>query len=410
MRRDEIRSIIKEHGAYNFGVMVESVLKGYKLPNGAVVKKNPTDFNFKTLWEACVGDIGDTLDNAAWRSGLSRMYSEAGGALDITGFPAASEKILSSQIIAGYDSVPMIGDQLVPNVNRPTSLREVIPGATTLDSPKPILAGEEYPTVGFGEKFVTFEEAVYQKKEGYEIQVTEEVVRFDRTNFLLDRARTLGRTISIERERRTIRAIMGLGDDVSTTQQKVYFPAGVDTPLYAATTSNLRTDSSALIGSNSKLADYTDLQEVLTVHATLIKDDRISGNTRPIIWTPRVLLVPISLQLVAGNIFSSQGQIYVTNTGSAPEIRNIAPSPISAMFNNGLPMSYSSPYVDEVSTTHWFLYDPETFVRIEVFPFQTFQSPTGYGWNRDIIFAMRAREWSRVVAKDYRQTIKSNGA
>lgn len=403
MNRDQVRAIVREHGPQGFADMLGRTLKGEKLPNGATLKKSARDFSIREIFEACVGSVHETFDNPAWQ--------REAGALDPTGFPSATEKLLSTVMIEGYEAQAGVADRLVPQTKRPATETERIIGFTTLDTSKPILTGEEYPTVGFGEKYVTFEEAIHQKKEGYEIQVTEEVVRFDQSGMIMDRAMQIGMTLQSERERRTVRAVLGIGADSGTTQNGVYFPSGVDTALYSSGNSNLRTDASALVGANSQLRDYTDLQEALTAHATLVFDDRQVGSQRPIVWNPNTMLVPVSLQVVAGNIFSSVGQVYITNTGSSPEIRNNAPSPINAMFGNGVPSMVSSVYVDEVSTTAWLLYDNQrTFVRIEVFPFQTFRSPVGYGWNRDLLMSMRAREWSRVIARDNRTTQKSNGA
>ncbi|MDP3793933.1 MAG: hypothetical protein Q8R07_04225, partial [Candidatus Uhrbacteria bacterium] len=283
---------------------------------------------------------------------------------------------------------------LVPTSYEPKPLTERVVGFTMPEGPKIVLPGEPYPTIGFGEKYVTFEEAINNKKEGFEIQVTEEAIRLDQTNMILDRAMGAGMTLQTERERRTVRAVLGIALDVGTAQNGVYFPSGTDTALYLASVNNLRTDASPIYNhpgkaADSQLGDYTDLQEVLTTHAQNITDDRQLGGGRPIVWTPDTMLIPVSLATTAGNILQSTGVTYMQNIGTstAPEIRHNSPNPLINVFRGALPTPIASAYVDEVSATVWVLYDKtRTFVRINIFPCQTFRAPMGYGWNRDVPF------------------------
>ena len=410
MNKEEIRSYIKEHGVAGFQAGWAALIEGKKLANGQTIKLNPRRLSFQQMWEGTVGSISETFDNPAW-------HMEA-GALDATGFPSASERLLATVAIEGYANQTGVADMLVPTSYEPKTLTERIVGFTMPEGPKIVLPGEPYPTIGFGEKYVTFEQAIHNKKEGFEIQVTEEAIRLDQTNMILDRAMGAGMTLQTERERRTVRAVLGIGLDTGTVQDNVYFPSGTDTALYLAGSNNLRTNGSPIYNhpgktADSVLGDYTDLQEVLTVHAQNITDDRQLGGGRPIVWTPDTMLIPVSLATTAGNILQSVGVTYMQNIGTstAPEIRHNSPNPLINAFRGALPMPIASAYVDEVSATVWVLYDKtRTFVRINIFPFQTFRAPMGYGWNRDVPFSLRVREWSRVVARDFRTTIRSNGA
>lgn len=411
MNRTEIQSYIREHGVRGFQEGILSLIRGIELPNGAKYKISPHQFSIQEMWFGMVGSIHETFNNA--------LFWEAGpGALDATGFPSATEKLISAITIEAYDNAGVIADELVPISREPKTLTERIVGFTTPEGPKIVLPGEAYPAVGFGEKYVTYEAALHNKKEGSEIAVTEEVVRLDQTNEILDRAAGIGMTLRTERERRTVRAILGIGKDTGTAQDTVYFPSNTDTALYRASENNLRTNGTPIYNhpgktADSKLEDYTDIQEVLTVHAQKITDDRQEGPARPIVWNPDALLVPTSLATTAGNILQSTGIVYMANLGTstAPEIRHNAPNPLLNVFRGQLPVPYVSPYVDEVSSTVWVLYDRRrSFVRIVVFPFQVFRSGPGYGWNRDILVSIRVREWSRVVARDSKLSIRSNGA
>jgi len=409
MRIEEIRKFRDEHGVEGLVDAIGHTLEGVKLPNGAVIKKKETDYSFQALWEALVGPVD-------WVKSPPQHLMESG--LDPTGFPSATEKLLASVMIKGYQTQQAVADRLVPESYTPKTLTERIVGFTADEAPHPIATGEEYPTVGFGEKWANFEEALHNKKEGMEIRITEEVIRFDQTAMILRKAQGLGMGLATERERRTVRACMGIGADTGTTIGGVYFPSGVDTPLYRSGNNNLRTNAAPIYNfpgktADSKLEDYTDFQEIMTIHAQNMKDDRLNSEQRPIAWNPNTILVPVALSVIAANIFAAQGVTWMANTGSTttPEIRANGPNPLSYVFGNGLPSLISSPHVDEVSSTVWCVFDNmRTFLRINIFPFETFRAPTGYGWNRDMVFAMRCREWSRVVCVDDKFAIRSNGA
>lgn len=409
----QLRNLVKEHGAPGVVQVVNDLLEGKKLPNGTTYKIQPRQFSLKTLWEGLVGSISSTLDNPMWREA-------APGALDPTGFPSITEKLISNVTIAAYTNRGGLADQLVPNSTEPRTLTERITGFTMPEGPKIVLPAQPYPAIGFGEKYVTFQQAIDNKKEGMLIAVTEEAIRFDQTGSLLRMAETIGDTLQVERERRTVRAILGIGQDSGTAQDNVFFPSDVDTALYRASTSNLRTNASPIFTSvgqtsSSVLVDWTDFQEVLTVHAQNITDDRQVGTGRPIVWSPDAVLVPVALMATAANIINSTNVTMISfggnTTAQTPEIRANDTNPMRAIFGGSLPQPMASPYVDEVSSTVWVVYDRRrTFLRINIFPFSTYRAPANWGWDRDIVTAVRVREWSRVVALDNKLCIRSNGA
>ncbi len=409
MNRHEIREYIREHGLNGFTEGVEALLAGSTLPNGTQIKMRPEQFSLREMWEALV---------PAGFSGPMMALREA-GSMDATGFPTLTEKLLSAAMIDGYAPRASIADQLVPNSTEPKTLTERIPGITMMEGPKIIPPGGTYPTIGFSDKYVNFEQALFNKKEGYAIEIAEETVRFDQTSMVVSAARDAGMTLRTERERRTVRAVLGIGDDTGTTIGGVYFPSGVDTPLYQATTSNLRTDTTPIYNhpgqtADSKLENYTDLQEVMTVHARNIVDDRLLGSGRPIAWTPDRVVVPVGLASTAANVFQAMGvtMINTFTAGTNNEIRtNVGGNALATLFSGAIPQPYASAYVDEVSGTTWVVYDSQrAFIRVNIFPFATFRSAPGYGEMRDVLFAVRVREWSRIIAKDFRHCLRNSGA
>jgi len=408
MNRHEIKAYIREHGLRGFGEGVDALLRGATLENGAVIRMRPDEFSIRELWEA--------MKPEGFLDGPIKGISES--ALDATGFPTVTEKLLSAAFIEGYQPIAPIADSLVPESIVPKTLTERIYGFTAEEGPKIVLPGEQYPTLGFTDKFATFEQALHNKKEGYAVEVLEETIRLDQTGKILSMARDSGMALQTERERRTVRAVLGIGADSGTTINGVYFPSGTDTALYAASRYNYRTNTTPLYNhpgktADSKLEDYTDFAEVMTTHSTNITDDRSVGTGRPVAWSPDRVLVGTALGPTAANIFQAMGVTFLApfTAGTDAEIRTNAPNPLQTIFNGSMPIPYASPYVDEVSTTMWAVYDSRrSFVRINIFPFATFRSSAGYGEMRDVLFAVRVREWSRVVAKDYRFSMLNTGA
>lgn len=414
MRKEDVRQFIKEHGVVGFVDAYSRFLDGRQLPNGVVQRADPMRQSFTSLWEAMVGPV-DTSES------LFRQIAEA-GALDATGFPTVAEKLISTIFIKGYEERPGVSDILVPETYEPKTLTERIPGFTETNGTKVVLPGEPYPVGTFTDKFAAYESALHNKKEGIMIPLTEEAVRFDQSNMVLRHAQDVGRNIKKERERRTVRAVLGIGLDTGTALNGIYFPGGTDTALYSNGQSNLRTNGTPIYNhplktANSVLEDWTDIQEALTVHAQNITDDRDQGNARPVAWMPDTLLHPVSLTGTVANMFQGTTMTVLTRGATAasdPEMRSTAPNPLITLFNTiggSIPIPVASAYADEVSSTAWVIFDRRSaFVRVQIYPLQVFRSPAGWGWDRDILVAFRAREWSRVVGLDFRQTQRSNGA
>jgi len=414
MRKDEVRQFVKEHGVAGFVEAYGMLLDGRQMPNGSVQRIDPMRQSFTALWEALVGP-SDTSE------ALFMQVREA-GALDATGFPTVAERLISTIMIRGYESRRKIADLLVPETYDPKTLTERIPGFTHMSSPHNVLPGEPYPSATFTDKFAAFEAALHNKKDGIMIPVTEEAVRFDQSGAILRHAQNIGMNIQDDRERRTVRAVLGVGLDTGTAYNGVYFPNGTDTALYRASENNLRTNAAPIVttpgkATSSTFEDFTDIQEVLAVHARNIVDDRDIGDTRPIAWQPNTLLYPVTIAGTVANVFQGTTVQILTRGATAasdPEVRTNAPNPLVALFTalgGTIPVPVTSAYVDEISATAWVLYDRNAaFVRVQIFPVQVFRSPAGWGWDRDILVAFRAREWSRIVCLDHKMTLRSDGA
>lgn len=395
IRRDWIREAVEEHGPVGYLQLQESLLNGVNPVDGSKIKPVPaSDFSIRALWEGLVGPVEDTLQFVQNHMGYVEMPVME--AVTSSAFPSAVGQLISRSVIDGYaDEAGFIGDQLVSTMD--SRLRgERIVGFTSLQGPKPVQEGMTYEESSFTEKYVTSRET----KRGRLLSVTEEAVYFDQTGQILNRAMQLGFMSRQERERRIIRAVID-----ADSGEAVYQPSGAAEQLYSAGNNNLLSTATPLV-------DWTDIQEVLTFHATNITDDRQADDgipAQPLVWMPRILLTATELAGVAARIVSAveDRQNNMITGGMA---RQIVPG-IRAL---------SSPFIDNATDgdqwddgSDWFLGDfQRQFKYKQIWPLQTLRAPAQNDeqFERDIVARFKVREYGDVVAVDERWVIKVNAA
>ena len=301
-------------------------------------------------------------------------------------------------VIEGYeDDSGFIGDQLVSTM--PSKLRgERIVGFTALQSPKEVVEGESYEDSTFGDKYVGSRET----KRGRLLSVTEEAVFFDQTGQVLERARQLGYYARQERERRIIRAVID-----ADSGEAVYAPSGTAEQLYSPGNNNLDMTTGALV-------DWTDIQAVLTFHATNVVDDRETddaGAALSIVWTPKILFTGIEL---AGNAARIISATEVTREAGSNQAEFRTGNPLKQLAPGMVPLS--SPFIDNATDgdqwddgSDWFLGDfKRQFKYKEIWPLQVFRDPAQNEeqFSRDIVARFKVREYGDVIAVDERHVIK----
>lgn len=417
LRRAEIQNLVEEHGEAGY-LQIQARLLGMgpdgqypqdadgkplfeskvKLPNGAEVRRvRPEEFSLRALWEGLVGPVEDTLGYCQDRAGFVE-YPQAEFVEQVStgAFPSAVGQLIATKVIEGYDAPGFIGDQLVTPM--PSKLRgERVVGFTSLQGPKPVGEGRPYDESTFAEKYV----GTVETKRGRLLSISEELVYFDQTGQILQRAANLGTKAREERERRIIRAVC----DVASTE-RVYRPNGTAEQLYSSGNNNL-------LGTATVLTDWTDIQEVLAYHATNVTDDREPDDTlgtQPIVWFPRVLLTAVKLAGVAARIVSAT----ISTSGNVE-----ASNPLTAIIPGGL-VALSSPFIDAAEgadqfddADDWFLGDfKKQFIYKVIWPLQTFRAPAQNPeqWTRDVVAQYKVREYGDVNAVDERFVIKVNAA
>jgi hypothetical protein len=249
-----------------------------------------------------------------------------------------------------------------------------------------------------------------ESKKGRILSITEEAIHFDQTGELLRRAARIGEATRLEREKTIVRGVTD-ADYVASTSG-VYRPSGTLEQLYPTNGSNYNyvgvgnTASGSPYNAAVGLEDWTDIDFILRFHATQVKDDRHAPESgEPILWMPRILLVPKSKELTALRIVTATTVITATGEDTQrTEFRN----PFGGAYQ-----VLASPFLDAVSSDDWYLGDfRRQFIWKEIWPVQIFrQTRDGDAdFDRDVIAKYKVRYYGGINALDEKYVVKVDGA
>ncbi len=404
MIRQDLRQLRESLGPRGFYETITGLLDEGEL--------KPGDFSVRQLWEACVGPTHQTLPHYAARQRayvtdidqLASLHTEADLGTNL--FQTVTGALIARRVIDAYNQADgFIGDQLV--TVEPSSVKnERMAGFTAAQGPKEVLEGQPYEEASFADKYVT----TVESKKGRIVSVTEEAVHFDQTNELLRRAAMIGQATRLEREKTIVRGCID-ADYVASTSG-VYRPSGTLEQLYPTDGSNRNyigvgnTTSGSPFNAVRALADWTDLDFVLRFHATQVKDDRHGPESgEPIVWMPRIMLVPKNKELTALRIVTATTVTKLTGTDTQrTEFRN----PFGGVYQ-----VLASPFVDNVSVDDWYLGDfKRQFIWKEIWPVQVFRQTRedDAGFERDVVARYKVRYYGGINALDERHVVKVDGA
>jgi hypothetical protein len=405
MIRQDLRQLRESLGPRGFYEMIQSLLDEGEL--------RPADFSLRQLWEACVGPTHLTLPTAAARQRvyvtdveqLAALHTEADLGTNL--FQTVTGAVIARRVMDAYNQAEgLIGDQLV--TVEPSSVKnERIAGFTALQGPKEVKEGMPYEEASFGDKFVTTVEA----KKGRLLSITEEAVHFDQTGELLRRAARIGEATRLEREKTIVRGVVD-ADYNASLGTGVYRPGGTLEALYPADGSNRNyvgvgnTTAGAPFNAAVPLEDWTDIDFIRRYHATQVRDDRHGPEAgEPIVWMPKVLLVPKSKELTALRIVTATT---VTTLTGADTQRTEFRNPFGGAYT-----VLASPFLDTLSPDDWYLGDfPRQFLWKEIWPVQVFRQArdSEAGFDRDVVARYKVRYYGGINALDERFVVKVDGA
>lgn len=341
---------------------------------------NLGDFSIRKLFEACVDDGFELVQNHFDPSGGGGVrLLEATGAVNTAMFAATQGRYLYNAILRSYQMPELIGDMLVTVINSKES-GEKIPGVSEIgDEVEVVGEGKPYPTAAVAENWIQTPETI---KRGLMINLTKEVIFFDKTGQILQRAANIGRTIAINREKRILDVALG----IST----VYSRNG------AAVEATYASDNTT---ASNPLVDWTSVDTADTKFSEITDPD----TGEPIVVTANVMVVPIAKVNLARRIINA------TMTGQTTSSRETRVS------SNSLNQNYSvlsNAYVKQrtSSDSTWFYGNPkEAFVYMQNWPLTVEQEgENGHlAFSNDIVARFKASERGAAGVLERRYMLKA---
>ena len=230
---------------------------------------------------------------------------EAMSAMDTTAFVGITGQILVNKLLAAYTQEEFVVSRLVPSV--PTRLNgERIPGIALPRDPgedvTKIKEGEPFRSVGFSEEYI---ETPATDKHGVIIPVTKEAVFFDRTGLVLERAKSVGELLGLQKEKRLLGVVIGA---VNPYREKRYGDAApVNLKTFYAADDNARWTNHF---DGNGLVDYTNIDNADQQFAGMV--DPNTGE--PIILGKRFVLAPAQMRRRVAQIATATELWKLTNT------------------------------------------------------------------------------------------------
>jgi hypothetical protein len=322
---------------------------------------------------------------------------ESMAALDTTAFVGVTGQILVNKLLAAYKQEEFVLGRLVPHV--PTRLSgERIPGIALPHDPgedvTKIKEGEPFRNVGFSEEYI---ETPATDKHGLIIPVTKEAVFFDRTGLVLDRAKTVGELLGLQKEKRLLGVVIGA---VNPYREKRY---GDNAPV------NLKTFYAA--GDNARWTNHFDGNGLVDYNNIDFADQQFAQTTdpntgEPIILGKRFVLAPAQmktrLQQIAGatQLWKLTQTTMWTGSTNFPAVATVGPNlaegvgfATSAQLNAQLKAQLG---LDAATAQgYWFYGDiARAFAYMENWPITVVQAPANSeaDFAQDIPFRFKASE------------------
>lgn len=255
-------------------------------------------------------------------------------------FPVLAGQLTTAGINDAYVGVPTIGDQLVTDFDSVKETATIVGLTAEVHSNLQRKEAEEYPLVGAGEE--RFD--IGSNPKGLRMQITQEMIeRNDREN-VIQRVNFLGEIPAEEIEEQTLRRVCDIdGSGTSPAEPYVLHIGKTGTAIYRtnnnAPLTRLPTSGSRI--TSNALADATDLENARARLAAM-KNSRGKRISIPI--SQCVLLTPDALAPTAQTILNSQ-----YTPGVVGEVNPWGPSGAYR------PRLLSSPKLDDLSTTAWYL-------------------------------------------------------
>lgn len=304
-------------------------------------------------------------------------------------FPQITGALINKTIQDAYLLESGMGEQLVTTI--PSSQKDdTIVGIIDDAQMEHVEELMEYEEGGLGEKY----HKIRNRKFGRILSISEETVKFDQTQQILNRARMIGQNARAKKEEIIFDAIL---EKTTSGLYAAWRPGGTSTALYSSTSTDPYSDSTLDNSIVDTLADETDIDAALAQFETF-KDEH---DQSPIIVNPTHILTGYKYASVAQKIFGSTGSVVLTASNSIPNtMRGVLQPVVSAWV------------AATKGNAYWLVGDfKKQFYYTEVFPVQVLQRKPGGEdeYKRDALYSWKTRFMGGCGAVTNRYVVMSTG-
>ena len=388
----ELKQLLRTMGARKACAHITESLQ--RSAAGEIGHLKPSDFSIRDLAEGLV-ENGREWVRAMDPANAGSAVMESMDAVDSTAFSNITGQLLINEIMDAYESPAFSISAMFRTL--PTRLSgERVPGIGKIgDAAETVGEGMPFPHVGVGEDYM---DTPATTKKGLIVPVTKEAVFFDRTGLLLERAREVGETLRLNKEKRCIDVLIGV--------ENTYNWRGTKYNTYQASTPW----ANMLSGAAYDLVDWTDIDAV----ESLFDEIKDPNTGEPVNISVNTIIACPARRHTLNRILNATEIRYKdgnanTETLAGNPISGYSPT-VSKYLYNRLQTKLGLT-ADQAKAT-WFAGDmAKAFRYMENWPVTVVQAPTNSEaeFNQDIIARFKASERGVAVAWNPRYVAKVSG-
>lgn len=349
------------------------------------------DFSLRIAFEELVPDGRELvryMDSPQSWGNVCMRIGEADG-IRMSDFSDFTYAVLSNKVMEEYNSPEFIGGMLTEKVS--TKLRQERIGGISGYGDEAVEVGELSP-IPMAKISPDYIDTPETKKYGLGAAVSREAVFFDRMDKVLSRAREVGQTLGLKKEKRILRTVMGIDNTWkpkdSHLSTDTYQPGGAG-------------DAFDNIVAGNALVDWRNVREARRIFRSMI--DPRTGE--PIVLgVGRQMLIPDYLIEDAQRILNATTVMHKTDTAN---IETAGPNPV-----RGQAQIVTNEYVSSISgsTSIWFYGSfKKAFKYMENWPMQTINVPTNnfHMAQHDMVMAVFATEMGTPAIENPRYVCRN---
>lgn len=291
--------------------------------------------------------------------------------VDTSAFPLLMGSLVVDEINRAYDAVPAIGDQLVKDVESNKKFSHHVKIVSNVGQELETKEGAEFPMISAGEQF----SVIGHKRKGFQLAISQETLEENDVGSFLELVDQGGQFAAEVIEEQTLARVCDQnGSAASAAEPYAFRPNGTAAALYSATANTPGTQApNGTRVLNNALTSSANLDAIRLVLASMLNT---RGRRIAIPMSKCKLIVPDALLANALKITRSEMEPGVFN-----EANNWGPQ---GMFRPGL---VSSPKLDDISTSAYYLGDPQQQFRrkwkVRLETVSVYSDPMAYARTRE---------------------------